>query len=328
MFSPRDFKAFIIEETETGTAPDYTSGALGLDIDSISIPSLSPNQVLAVKSRGGRVLHKEDFFQDNQMRQIEISLSGNFHKDSATMMLMQSVMGVALNSTVADLDLSANPTGFTGAYGTTESNKTFSLIMNSPDSNAGRNFVFKGCLCTSFTISADAGTESGIYKYEATVVSGVSPTTNSSTVAGTGVFGSDLISLLSATTADIYVGAIQAPVISSFNVTIESPAVFSGFTSSGYHSFGRGSEFTVTANASVKYDNTTKDLYHTFNAQTAPTEGNFFAIPQPSNNCGISMPDGILTDVAFNEGDIMMLDVAMQGVSDGSSAVISLDLAS
>ena len=145
MFSPRDFKAFIIEETTTGTAPTYTSSALGLDIDSISIPSLSPNQVLAVKSRGGRVLHKEDFFQDNQMRQIEISLSGNFHKDSATMMLMQSVMGVALNSTVANLDLSANPTGFTGAYGTSEANKTFSLLMNSPDASTGRNFAFTGC---------------------------------------------------------------------------------------------------------------------------------------------------------------------------------------
>mgnify|MGYP003132360139 CR=1 FL=1 len=327
MFSPRDFKAFIIEETETGSAPTYTANALGLDIDSISIPSLSPNQVTAVKSRGGRVLHKEDFFQDNQTRQVEISLSGNFHKDSATMMLMQSVMGVALDSAVADLNLSANPTGFTGAYGATENNKTFSLLMNSPSASTGRNFAFAGCLCTSFTISADTGTEGGIYKYEATIVTGITPTTNSTTVAGTGAFGSSLISLLSATSADIYVGAIQAPVINSFSLTIESPAVFSGFRSNGYHSYGRASEFTVTANASIKYDTTTKLLYHTFNTQSAPTEGNFFAIPQASNNCGISMPDGILTDVAFNEGDVMMLDVAMQGVSDGSNAIVSLDLA-
>jgi len=40
------------------------------------------------------------------------------------------------------------------------------------------------------------------------------------------------------------------------------------------------------------------------------------------------MPDGILTDVAFNEGDAMMLDVSMQGVSDGSANVIEFDQAS
>lgn len=330
MFSPKDFKVFVIEEAEHGTAPTHTSGALGLDIDSVAFPSLAPNQVTAVRSRAGRVLRDVDFFQDNQMRQIEISLSGTFHKDSATMFLMQSVLGVALNSTVADLSLSANPTGITGIYGATANDKTFSLIMQTPDvsGGAGFNHVFAGCLCSSFSINAETGTDGGLYKFEATVVTGVKPTTNSTAVPGTGAFGSGLISLLSATSADIKVGAVSAPVINSFSCAIESPVVFSGFNANGYHSFGRGAEFTVTANASVKYDSITKALYHNFNNQTASTAGNFFAIPQASNNCGISMPDGILTDVTFNEGDVMMLDVAMQGVSDGSNAVISLDLAS
>ena len=43
-------------------------------------------------------------------------------------------------------------------------------------------------------------------------------------------------------------------------------------------------------------------------------------------DCSISMPDGILTDVSFNEGDVMMLDVAMKAVT-GDHAPITFDLA-
>tara|TARA_R110002096_G_scaffold47786_1_gene127487 strand:- start:2528 stop:3526 length:999 start_codon:yes stop_codon:yes gene_type:complete len=325
VFSPRDFKAWVIEETQHGTAPTLTSGCFQLDIDSVAFPSLNPNQVTAVRSRAGRILHKDDFFQDNKMRAVEVSLSGTFHKDAGTTMLMQSVTGSSIGGAVADVVMGANPTGITGKYGDSAGDKTFTLILAPPDTDDGFNTVLTGCLCTSFSINADMTADGGLYKFEATISTGFTPTTNDATAEAGTVFGSGLISLLSATSADVYVGAIQAPVISSFGVTVESPAVYAGFSANGYHSFARGSEFTVSANATVKYDSVTKPLYHNFNGQSAVTEGNFFAIPQGSNNCGISMPDGILTDVTFNEGDAMMLDVAMQGVSDGSASVIAFD---
>jgi len=343
VFSPRDFKAFVIEETTTGNgfasgyinpnAPAITANLHQLDVDSVVFPSLSPNQVTAIRSRGGRVLHKDDFFQDNEMRALEVSLSGVFHKDIATTMLMQSVTGTNLGTAVADVNLGATPTGITGKYGTAEGDKTFSLVLASPDTTDGYNIIMLGCLCTSFSINADAATDGGLYKFEATISSGKNPVTNNvqtpATTGGSGsTFGTGLISLISATSADIFVGKKQAPVISSFGVTVESPAIYTGFSDTGFHSFGRGSEFTVTANATVKYDSVTRDLYNDLNTQVSVTEANFFAIPQASNNCGISMPDGILTDVTFNEGDAMMLDVSMQGVSDGSSNIIEFDQAS
>ena len=45
MFSPKDFKAWVIEEATTGTSPGITSGLYQLDVDSVSFPSLNPNQV-------------------------------------------------------------------------------------------------------------------------------------------------------------------------------------------------------------------------------------------------------------------------------------------
>lgn len=324
VFSPRDFKAWVKEEAVTGTANGYT-GMYQLDVDSVSFPSLSPNQVTANRSRAGRVLHKDDFFQDNEIRALEVTLSGTFHKDVGTTILMQSVTGSAIGTAVADVVLGATPTGKSGKYGETEGDKTFTLVLAPPDTTDGFNTVMVGCLCTSFSVSADMTADGGLYKFEATISSGRNPITNNTDAEDGTAYGSGLISLISATSADIYVGAIQAPVISSFSTTIESPAVYTGFSSSGYHSFARGAEFTVTANATVKYDSVTKPLYNNLNTQTAVTEGNFFAVPQASNNCGISMPDGFLTDVTFNEGDAMMLDVAMQGVSDGSANIIEFD---
>ena len=73
VFSPKDFKAWVIEAATPGTTPTYTSAAYQLDVDSVAFPSLNPNQITAVRSRSGRVLHQDDFFQDNEMRAVEIS---------------------------------------------------------------------------------------------------------------------------------------------------------------------------------------------------------------------------------------------------------------
>lgn len=327
VFSPRDFQAFVIEELTPGTAPAITSHLHQLDVDSVAFPSLSPNQVTAVRSRAGRILNIDDFFQDNEMRVMEVSLSGTFHKDVATTMLMQSVTGTDLGNAVADVSLSSTATGVSGAYGDTGDtgdNKTFTLVLASPDQLDGYNIVMVGCLCTSFSINAETGTDGGLYKFEATISSGQNPVTNNTdapAITSGSAFGDGLISLLSATSADIYVGGIQAPVISSFGITVESPAVYAGFSSTGYHSYGRGAEFTVTANATVKYDSLTRSLYNSLNTQTSAINADCFAIPQANNACGITMSEGILTDVTFNEGDVMMLDVSMQGVADDHNVI-------
>ena len=115
--------------------------------------------------------------------------------------------------------------------------------------------------------------------------------------------------------------------LSSFSVTVESPAVYGGFSSSGYEFFARGEEISITADATVKYDSVTRVLYHNFNAQTAHTEADMFTMTQgTAANCSIAIPDGVLTDVTFNEGDAMMLDVAIKAVT-GDHAPITFTLA-
>ena len=175
VFSPRDFKAWVIEEATTGTAPTLDA-CYQLDVDSVSYPSLNVNQVASVRSQTGRVAHIDDFFQDNDMRAVEISLSGTWHKDGGHVMLFQSVCSNALTpDSVADITIGTSPSATVGEYGTTEANKTFTLVLDSPDVNDAQNIVMKGCLCTSFTINADMGTDGGQYKWSATISSGRVP---------------------------------------------------------------------------------------------------------------------------------------------------------
>ena len=325
-FSPKDFKAWVIEEATTGTIPTITSGLLQLDVDSVSMPSLNVNQNLTPRSSLGRVLHANDFFQDSTVRATEVTLSGTYHNDTGHIILMQSACGVALAATIADVTIPTASSTVSGLYGTTEADKTFTLVLAPPDTTDGYNIIMSGCLCTNFSISAEAGSDGGLYKWSATISSGQKPiTNNTATEAGTvySVAPYSINTLTSATT----VNSIASTVLSGFSVTIDSPAVYSGFSATGYAAFARAPELSVTATAKVKYDLVTRPILNNFNTQTAHDAAGMFTMTQATaTHCSIAIGAGVLTNVALSEGDIMMLDVEIKAVNVGSD-VISFDLA-
>ena len=332
-FSPRDFKAWIVEETDTGNnagaldAPAITSGLYQLDVDSVSFPSITPNQNLDVRTSIGRVLHSEDFFQDNVMRATEVSLSGTYHNDAGHILLMQSVCGVDLASSVADVIIPTAATTVSGLYGTgTEANKTFTLVLAPPDTTDGYNIVLVGCLCTNLSISADSTSDGGVYKWSATISTGCKPiTNNTATEAGT-VYSSSPISISTLTGATT-INSITSTILSSFSVTVDSPAVYTGVAATGFAAFARGAELAVTCSAQVKYDAATRPLLNNFNTQSAHDAADFFVMTQASaTDCSIAIGSGVLTNVALSEGDIMMLDVEGKAVNVGNN-IIAFDLA-
>ena len=328
VFSPRDFKAWVIEEATTGTAPTLNA-CYQLDVDSISFPSLNVNQVSSVRSQVGRVAHINDFFQDNDFRAVEISLSGTWHKDGAHVMLLQSVCANGLTpDSVADVTIGTSTTATVGEYGQGEANKTFSLVLDSPDVNDAQNIVLKGCLCTSFTLNADMGTDGGQYKWSATISSGRVPDlTEGSAVSGT-AYSADHVDMSALDVSEIRV-ASKTPVLSAFSVTVSHPAVYTGISEgSGYAAFGRGEEIEVTASATVKLDDATMELPSEYDTQTTHDNADLLTLNQTTDTAtSIQIPCGIMTNVAYNEGDIMMLDVELKALNNGSDNVISFDLA-
>tara|TARA_Y100000310_G_scaffold255998_1_gene263687 strand:- start:41 stop:1051 length:1011 start_codon:yes stop_codon:yes gene_type:complete len=330
-FSPKDFKAWIIEETKTGQSagtldsPAITSGLLQLDVDSVAFPSIAPNQNLDVRTSIGRVLHSEDFFQENVQRTTEVSLSGTYHNDVGHILLMQSACGVNLQATVADVIIPTAATTVSGKYGESEANKTFTLVLASPDVADAYNIVLVGCLCTSFSLSAETGSDGGVYKWSATISTGCKPITNDTTTEAGTVYTSAPISISTLTGATT-VNSIASTVISSFSVTVDSPAVYSGVAATGFAAFARGAELAVTCAAQVKYDSVTRPLLNNFNTQTTHDAADFFTMTQAgASDCSIAIGAGVLTSAALSEGDIMMIDVEGKAVNVGNN-IIAFDL--
>ena len=47
-----------------------------------------------------------------------------------------------------------------------------------------------------------------------------------------------------------------------------------------------------------------------------------------NNAFGVNIQNGIVTNVAYSEGDIMMLDCSLKAVDDGSDALVVIDVTS
>jgi len=322
-FSPKEFQVWIASDsTNAGTSGISASAMYQLDVDSASMPSLNVNQVLDVRSGVGRTLKDEDFFQDNTLRVTELAISGNMHLDAGHKLLMQNVC----NDVSGDASVA---TGFTPAsqlYGSAVTNTASSLtvVIKSSDHSNQRSLEIPGLVVTNFALSADAGEEGGRYKFSATLQSGVKPDLNeSSTASGNNVY---------ANTTNVFMSSASGlktfntdVVMQSFTATIDSPAVFSGVTSSGYELVTRGAETAVTVDTQVKYDGNTKGFINSFDTQTAPLSGNMFVMTN-NNAYGIDVQNGVFTNVAYAEGDVMMLDCSIKSVDDGSDALITFDI--
>tara|TARA_R100000655_G_C2975674_1_gene191087 strand:- start:56 stop:1060 length:1005 start_codon:yes stop_codon:yes gene_type:complete len=325
-FSPKEFQLWIASDSSTaGNSGIHASNMYQLDVDSVSFPSLNVNQVLDVRSGAGATFKDEDFFQDNKLRVVELSISGTLHDDVGHRLLLANICGAAqADNTDQTIASGHKIAGF--KYGASVVNNAASLtvVIKPSDHTNQRTLEMAGCVVTNFSISADTGTEAGRYKFSATLQTGKVPDLNESTVlAGNTPYANTTDTTL-ASASGIKVYAIDA-LLNSFTTTIDYPAVFTGITSTGYEVVSRGAECSVTHDCQIKYDGETKTLVNSFDAQTAALAENTFIIVN-NGNFGIDTANGVLTNVAYSEADIMMLDVSIKAVDDGTDELLIIDL--
>jgi len=320
-FSPKEWKVAVVSDATNAGATGIGTTMLQLDVDSVGMPSLNPNQVVDVRSGVGRTFKDEDFFQDNKLKVSEISLSGTMHLDDGHKLLLQNIC----NDVSGDIAVASGFSPASQKYGSAVANtaSSLTLVMQPSDVTNQQGLEFFGCVVTSFTLSADATTEGGRYKFSATLQTGKVPDLASTAEPTISPYANTTdIFLSSASGIKVYA---KDAILQSFSTTIESPAVFTGFNATGYEVVARGAEIAVTAEATVKYDGNTKDLINLFDTQTSALAGNSLVVTN-NNAYGVLIDNAVLTDVSLNEGDIMMLDVAMKAVDDGTDALISFDV--
>ena len=333
-FSPKEYSCWIINEAgNAGTSALHASNMYQLDVDSVGFPSLNVTQALDVKTGLGRTLKDADFFQDNKARVVELSLSGTLHNDAGHLILLRNIA----NDYSADVDIATGIQPPTIKYGSAvaTTGDTFTVVIKAVDPSVGaavnlddnKNYVFAGCVCTNFSISADMGTEGGRYKFSATVQTGYAPNLNE--VSPRNAIGSNNYTNATDTTLASTSGHLVynlSCIMSSFTCTIDYPAVFVGVTSNGFDVVNRGSECAVTVDTQIKLDDVTKGLPHSFDTQTAYNTTDSFKIVN-SANYGIEIENMVLTNVAMSEGDVMMLDCSLKSVDDGSESLATFDVA-
>lgn len=330
-FSPKQFQVFIAEQDAYGAIEAAGGNAYhALDVDSIGMPSLNPTQVLDVRT-GSRVLQKEDFFQDVKGSVKEISVSGTA-TTNALDMLLENIMGEAEGSASGVYSFASNAgVQSVGKTDSSQAGTLLSVIISSPLSNS--DLAFKDCVVTSLTLNGDVGTEGGRVKFSATMQTGtLAEDLSDESISADEAFAASENYFISSWSDTSYrkMYGVDDLVLSTFSLTLENPASFSGLVSTGYEIVSRAGEFSATLDATAKYDVNTEPLIASFNNQTqqAATASQASLLNNDSSLTdgafGISMPKSVLTNVAFNEGDVMMLDISVKAVGDSSNALVEV----
>ena len=329
-YSSSAFKIAIAEQDVFGTITAAGGNAYhALDVDSISSPSLNLNQTMDVRS-GSRVLQTTDFFHTKVGAISEISVSGTA-TTAALDMLLENMMSEAegtasgVYSFLSNASAQSVGSGSTGQVGT-----LLSIAMISPITDM--DLGFKDCVVTALSLSGDAGTEGGRIKFSATFKTGSA--VDATQVTTVGAVDTAFTAATENYTMNSWVAGyrqlVGVPdlVMSSFSLSLSNDANFLGLVSTGFETISRAGEFAATLDATIKYDDKCQAFFENFLDQaTGASRGATLLNHQAAladANFGISMPASVITNVAFNEQAMMMMDVSVKATGGGSTALVEV----
>ena len=329
-YSSSAFKIAIAEQDAFGTIEaaggnDYHA----LDVDSISSPSLNLNQALDVRS-GSRVLQTTDFFHTKVGAISEISVSGTA-TTAALDMLLENMMGEAEGSASGVYSFLSNASAQSvGSGSSSQAGTLLSVVMISPIS--AMDLGFKDCVVTALSLSGDAGTEGGRIKFSATFKTGSAVDATQATAVGAVdtafTAASENYTMNTWTAGYRQLVGVADVVMSSFTLNLTNDANFLGLVSTGYETISRAGEFSATLDATVKYDDKVQAFFENFQDQvTGASEGATLLNNDSSltdGAFGISMPASVMTNVAFNEQAMMMMDVSVKAIGAGVGSSTAL----
>ena len=327
-YDPKGFSFLVAEQDDYGTINPNSSGSpdnpyIALDVDSIGSPNLAINQTLDVRS-GSRVLQATDFFQDKLASVKELTVSGTATTQGLDLLLSNltgdASVPYSIASNVASSSLS------TATVNQTDQ-QLLSIVMKSAYGSTA-DLAFKDCFCTNLQLSGDANSEGGRIKFSATFKSGSAvDLAFASTTIDTAI-SSDNYYMSAWDADDRIIAGVANAVVSTFSLDITNDVVFNGVTSTGYEVATRSGEVSSTATFTVVYDNNFKGLFNTFNAQsTGASQGATLMGTDDTPSDGeleFKMANSIITDVSFNEGNVMMLDVGVKALGAGIGSSTAL----
>ena len=327
-FDPKQFSFLIAEQDDWGThAVDESSpnnSLIALDVDSIGSPSLGVEQVLDPRS-GSRVLQATDFFHEKRNTIKEMTVSGTATTEGLDLLLSHLTADTSSPYAIASNAATSTLTSAT----TNQTDQQLLSIVYKSAYGTNADLSFKDCFCTNLVLSGSADAEGGRVKFSATFKTGSLATdlTDATTTIDTAITSNDYF--MSAWDADDrIVAGVANVIVSSFSLNITNDVVFAGVTSTGFESATRAGEISATADFTLMYDSNTAALFETFNNQTAgASQGATLMNHQASladANIGFKFASSALTNVAFSEGSLMMVDCSVKALGSGIGSSTAL----
>jgi len=324
--SPKEFQFLIGGQAAWNT--QLLDALFALDVDSVGFPSFNTNQVLDVRN-GSRVLQASDLFQTQSQQITEISVSGTVKSDTMSLLLANitgDVSGTyAVPGNYSPTDYGTQTSGLTvGDF------KLMTIVYTSPEADS--DLVFEDCICTALSLTGDMGTEAGRVKFSATFKTGTKPHNLSLTseTVDTIISTNDVTMASWGTSAHRKICGVDDLVVNSFALNLENDAIFSGCDANGnFEAVSRASEFSATADFNVKYDTTSEPMINSFQTQTGDS-----GVTLMNNDSGLD--DGTFgfafnktayTNVAWNEGDMMTMDVSVKALGSGINSTAIVEVA-
>jgi len=326
-YSPKQFSFLVAEQDDWGTI-NADSGAtpnnswVAVDVDSIGSPSLNVNQVVDPRN-GSRVLQATDFFQDNKGKVIEVSVSGTATTEVLDILLGNITQGDTVPYLITSVGAVQNMTSATADQ---TANQLLSICYKTPAS--GHAIGLKDCFCTAISFNGDGGTEGGRIKFSATFKTGSAAVLNQADLAIDQIITANNYYMSSWDADDRIIAGIANCLVNTFTLNIENDVVFTGVTVDGFEAASRVGEVVATADFSIKYDDNTDVLFENFHDQvTGASEGATLMATDDTPSNGefeFKFAASVITSVAFNEGDMMMLDISVKAVGSGIGSSTAL----
>lgn len=322
-FSPKEFTVGIAEETTVGTAP---STFLGIEVESISLPTVNDLRVIEKRTGStGRIVNTDDLFNHEPGAVHELSLSGVLTTNLLPV-LAENATGVETASNLVKVLYNHAPASFLHGAGSSGGHNTVSFHIKGV-SAFNSSYTLSGCVITSLTLNANSNENGGRFTFELTAQTRT-PFTSSVGSALTVNNYTENFLYLSHFTDDKMVNDVDT-ILDSVAFTIENPVVFLGnkTVSSSYglpEAYQRSiPDFKTMANCVVKYDTNTKDFLNEWRTQSVATQGLYLANHATwgsATTFGINLAKSFISEQpSFQEDDYLKISATMQGVSDEST---------
>lgn len=303
--------------------------------DSVTFPTFND---IKVERRGGSgsgiMTATTDMFHYGKGATIEGSVSG-FLTDELMNILMPNVLGVAVSSDSYTVN-GQSKTNHTFVHNATSAlQNTLTFAYNGLGDSTDDCVKIAGCVITSLTITADPNEDGGRLKFEASFMSRT-PMAIGSTYATSGAtmaaYSANYI-FLSDYNVHNQIGDADV-LLKSLSLSIENPVVFGGFggnaTDGAPQSYIRSiPEMIITANPVVKYDANVAGLWEKLRGSGDGVQAETLTSPafEMSNHAtpasgtrAISITDGTVTEMSWDEGDYLGVSIGIKARGDSSSS--------